>query len=81
MGNERNNINFDTIVEGIFTRGCYITVLFVFHCKMYHVLDELGSMSAYSFHSLENVDLAMLNDLFYARVSGTIDPATTSTIG
>lgn len=46
----------------------------------YHIFDKLGPMSAYSFDSLKNVNLPVLNDLFYARVGGTIDSATASAV-
>lgn len=49
--------------------------------KVYHVFHKLGPVSAHSLDSLENVNFSMLNDLFYACVGGTIDPATTPAIG
>lgn len=48
---------------------------------MYHVFDKLRSVSAHGLDSLEDIDFPVLNDLLYARVSGTIDPATTSPVG
>lgn len=38
-------------------------------------------MPAHSFDSLENVNLPVLNDLFYARIGRTIDTATAPAIG
>lgn len=61
-------------------REYYIETL-VWFKEVYHVFHKLGPVPSHSFNGLENVNFSMLNDLFYACVGGTIDPATTSAIG
>lgn len=46
----------------------------------YHVLDQLGPLSPNGFDCLENVHLAVLDDLLDASVGGTIHSSTATTI-
>lgn len=47
---------------------------------IYHVFDELRSMSSNGFNSLENIDFTMLYHLFDACISCTINSSSASSI-
>lgn len=46
-----------------------------------HVLHQLGTVPAHSLHRLEDIDLAVLDDLLDARIRGTVNTGPTATIG
>lgn len=46
-----------------------------------HVLHQLGAMAAHGLHRLEDIDLAVLDDLLDARIRGTVNTGPTATIG
>lgn len=56
-------------------------ILFNFEKCTYHILYKLWPMSAHSFDSLENVNLPVLNDMFYTGIGSTIDSATAPAVG